>query len=216
MSTRFADWVTDRLEIDSAVLSSPPITMACWFKYPQVAGGVNLTMCALADKDSGTEFTRMFMYNGAPRCQVISAGNNEQAAVASGITWDVWGHSCAVFANTSSRSIYLNGGGKVTNSNFASSAGLDRTSLGRTGDSSPGDYFFGWIAEMAIWNAALTDAEVLILSKGYSPLFVRPQNLAAYWPLLRGIKDKFGIYNLTASGTTVGTHSRIIMPCGMP
>ena len=41
----------------------------------------------------------------------------------------------------------------------------------------------GRLAEIAIWNAALTDDEVLSLSKGVSPLRVDPQNLVAYWPL---------------------------------
>ncbi len=45
--------------------------------------------------------------------------------------------------------------------------------------------FDGRIAEVAIWDVILTADEAAILSKGYSPLFVRPQNLVAYWPLIR-------------------------------
>lgn len=41
----------------------------------------------------------------------------------------------------------------------------------------------GSIAEVAIWNAALTDAEIAALAKGTSPLQVHPANLKGYYPL---------------------------------
>lgn len=49
----------------------------------------------------------------------------------------------------------------------------------------------GRVAHATVWNAALTDNEVLMLAQGYHPLTIRPGNLAGYWPL-----DGYG-----ASGT---------------
>ena len=46
--------------------------------------------------------------------------------------------------------------------------------------------FDGRIAEIAIWDVILTATEAAVLGKGYSSLFVHPQNLVAYWPLIRG------------------------------
>ena len=40
--------------------------------------------------------------------------------------------------------------------------------------------FYGHIAEAAVWDCVLTDAELNLLSKGMSPLYVRPENLAHY------------------------------------
>jgi len=69
------------------------------------------------------------------------------------------------------------------------------------------------LAEAGLWDAALTDAEVAILGVGYSPLFVRPQSLVAYWPLVRDAKDRVGGYDLTAGGgPVVAAHPRIIYP----
>jgi hypothetical protein len=42
----------------------------------------------------------------------------------------------------------------------------------------------GQIAHPAIWNVALTDAEVAMLGAGISPLRVRPQSLVMYLPYL--------------------------------
>jgi hypothetical protein len=66
----------------------------------------------------------------------------------------------------------------------------------------------GSIAEAAIWNVALTDAKVAILAAGFSPLFVDPQSLVAYWPLVRDTDDDVvGGYDMTAYNTpTVASH----------
>jgi hypothetical protein len=57
--------------------------------------------------------------------------------------------------------------------------------VGRRGNNSTSTvgYFDGLIAEVGIWGAVLTDAEVASLAKGVSPLMVRPQSLVAYYPL---------------------------------
>ncbi len=39
----------------------------------------------------------------------------------------------------------------------------------------------GNIAHAAIWNVALTDAEVLELANGIIPTRIRPQSLISYW-----------------------------------
>jgi hypothetical protein len=61
---------------------------------------------------------------------------------------------------------------------------------------------------------ALTDDEAVILSLGYSPVFVRPANLVAYWPLVGRSSpepDIVGGYDMTLVGSpTVADHPRII------
>lgn len=49
--------------------------------------------------------------------------------------------------------------------------------------SSTKGYFDGDIAEAAIWNVALSDAEIAMLAKGLSPLRVRPASLVSYVPM---------------------------------
>ena len=64
-------------------------------------------------------------------------------------------------------------------------------------------------------QGALTDAEAAILAAGYSPLFVRPQSIRAYWPLIRGSADRVGGFALTEhNAPTVEDQSPVIYPYG--
>jgi hypothetical protein len=73
------------------------------------------------------------------------------------------------------------------------------------------------MAEVGIWNAALTDAEVAILALGYSPDQVRPASLVEYWKLIGRNSPETGIkgYDMTLyNAPLVANHPRIIYPCG--
>ena len=74
----------------------------------------------------------------------------------------------------------------------------------------------GYMAEAAVWNVALTSAEVSVLSKGYSPLLVRPQSIVSYWPLIGRTSpeiDLVGGYGMTlVNAPTTAAHPRIIYP----
>ena len=54
---------------------------------------------------------------------------------------------------------------------------------GRAGASQDWD---GFLADVAVWNAALTDDEALAYTNGLSPLAIRPQSLHVHWEGLTG------------------------------
>jgi hypothetical protein len=73
----------------------------------------------------------------------------------------------------------------------------------------------GTIAEVGVWNVALAAADFLALSKGISPLLVRPDALVAYWPLIGHASpeiDLRGRNELTVTGATQVAHPRIMYP----
>lgn len=112
-------------------------------------------------------------------------GNEAVAgAVAAANTWN---HACSVDASNTSHIAYLNGVAGTTNTFSQAPASYNHIDVGAlrstTTTFSPLD---GRIAEVAFWSKALTAAEVLMLSKGVSPLMVRPNDLNRYWPLIRG------------------------------
>ncbi|KKK59939.1 hypothetical protein LCGC14_3029330, partial [marine sediment metagenome] len=86
-------------------------------------------------------------------------------------------------------------------------------SIGRSGISTPQSYMDESIAEVAIWNVALSNAEVALLAKGFSPLLIKPESLVSYWPLVRDDdNDWIGGFDLTAFNTpTVSDHPPVIM-----
>lgn len=201
MARSFNDASNQYLEVDSAVLTDEPITMACQFKSDDAT--TFQTLMSIADKDVNTKWHKLIL-RGDMTGDPIHAGSWDGATSGFAITtWPyaahVWHHACGVFAADNDRRVYIDGGSKGTNSNNVNVINLDTTAIGRLCRSSGGQCMSGVIAEAAIWNVALTDDEVKSLSKGFTPLLVRPQNLVAYWPLIRTPDiDKVGGYDLTA------------------
>jgi hypothetical protein len=103
-----------------------------------------------------------------------------------GVTANVWHHGAAVFASSTSRTPYLNGVAGSTETTSKVPASVNRISVGRLGRLAPIGYMDGNIAEAAIWNVALTQAEISALATGALPVNVRPSALVFYAPLLGG------------------------------
>jgi concanavalin A-like lectin/glucanase superfamily protein len=79
----------------------------------------------------------------------------------------------------------------------------------------------GKLCEAAIWNAALSDGEMLALGRGVSPVLIRPTNLKGYWPIwaVAGPEaDLSGnVNNLTVTGTIpLADHAPVEMPFPQP
>lgn len=68
----------------------------------------------------------------------------------------------------------------------------------------------GTVAECAFYSAALTDAEILSLARGFTPDQICPQSLQFYAPLVRNLQDLRGGRVISNNGATVATHPRII------
>lgn len=70
----------------------------------------------------------------------------------------------------------------------------------------------GSLAEIAWWNAILTDEEFFALQKGISPDQIRPEALQHYLPMVRsGATDKLGA-PAAVTGTAAQDHPRMILP----
>ncbi len=78
-------------------------------------------------------------------------------------------------------SIFLNGVGTSGTSNKTIQNRADSLNIGRFSDALLP--FDGRIAEVAIWNLALTDTEIGYLADGASPLTIQAANLKGYWPI---------------------------------
>lgn len=75
---------------------------------------------------------------------------------------------------------------------------------------SDNDNFDGDIAEVGVWNVALTAAEIASLADGMTCDKVRPQSLVFYAPLVRDLQDVRGGLTITNTNTaTVANHPRV-------
>jgi len=228
MSRLFDDAQEEYLQIESPVVTAYPFAMVCKFRCNDNEASSCLMWCG--DKDLVSAYCALLAAGGDNR--KIYAQVRQYGAPASGVavstvgfTQDVWHHAAGIWLNVSERHAYFEGGNKGSDTiTVGALAGHDRTAIGATKDITPGAWMSGDIAEAAIYdltNWGANDAEretnfeevIASLAKGFTPLHF-PLGLKAYWPLVRGLNDRVGGYNLTASGTVVADHPRVILPQG--
>ena len=104
-----------------------------------------------------------------------------------------WRHQAVVFTSSTSRTVYREGVASTSiNTTTRNTSGLSLLRIG-----APNNSLDGKIAEFAMWNVALTAAEIASLAKGFSPRKVRPQSLKFYAPLRRDLSDLSANLSLT-------------------
>ena len=215
MARNFVAASSQFLENGAAIVTAAPLTMACWYRPVATNAAYLLMMQGLFD--ASTDY--FYLYHNLTNTVVAQthATDTVFAATSAGTSAGVWTHACAVFAAADSRAAYINGGSKGTNTDSRTPAGINRTLLGArylTGSKSL--FLDGDLAEAAIWNVALDDAEVATLAAGVSPLGVRPSGLVAYWPLIGTTSPEIDIRGrteLTLNNTpTQAAHPRIFYP----
>lgn len=206
--------------IGTAVASGVPISMAAFF-WSTSGTNANQTIISISDTNQASDFFRLIFWagNSSAGDESVYATTSATTAVTAGIapgtiSLNAWHHAAAVFSATNARAVYYEGTTKGTNTGSRTPTGLDKTSFGRIRTSSTShDSFQGYLAEMAIWNVALTDAEVVLLSQGYSPLLIHPQNLLVYVPGIRNLLDVVGGNAFTIDGSlSVGNQPKVRYP----
>jgi hypothetical protein len=94
-------------------------------------------------------------------------------------------------------------------------SGLNRTAIGAIVRASNPAYSTGEVAEVAVWSAALSDEEIALLAKGFSPLCLwwRWPSLVLYQDLIRPLNRLAIGPTFTATGSpTIVPHPRSIHP----
>lgn len=191
-----------------------PITIACWFNRKTNATQHRLVT---VDRGLGSVGTSLHTLVTGAGSLAINANSNDGisfAATTTSTTYalNTWNHGCAVFAAANSRSVYLNGGGKTTNTTLRNVTGLANITIGAgiSAGGALGQFSDALIAEVGIWNIALTDIEIVSLARGMTCNKIKPQNLVFYAPLIRDLIDTKGGLILTANnGPTVTGHPRV-------
>ena len=202
------------LNTASAPVTAAPLTLACWF-YPN---NVTATMALMSVTDNAEVNNNRFSLfaagnSGGDPVEVVAQTPLafSVAATTTGYTANSWNHACGVFTSTSSRTSYLNGGSAATSTVTVAPSGVDRVRVAaRFNGGNAGLYLSGRLAEIGIWNAALTAAEVAALADGMTCDKVRPQSLVFYAALVRNLQDVKGGLTITNNNTaTVTNHTRV-------
>jgi hypothetical protein len=195
----------------SSPISAIPFTMACWFNSNSVAAGQSLVNLV---NTSNNHYYGLFASGDVANDPVqffVFAGGFAGALTTAGYSANTWHHACGVASSNTSRAVYLDGGNSAT-STVNLSATPNQIRMGRFVNiaGSASLYMNGLIAEVGIWNAALTAAEIASLAKGMTCDKVRPQNLVFYAPLVRDLIDqKDGLTITNNNSATAANHTRV-------
>ena len=201
------------LSTDSAVVTAPPLTIAVWARITNTTTITARDLVALSSK-TGTSVYRL-NWNGFnnPPLRAIDQGTTNAIAYFGTPTINTFFHYAGVFTSASSRTPYFNGSAGTTNTDSITHLLLPgTTSIGAffSATTTPAQHFIGQIAEVGIWNAALTAAEIASLADGFTCDKVRPQSLVFYAPLVRDLIDQKGGLTITNNNAaTVANHPRV-------
>lgn len=192
-------------------------TLRTWAVWTYRTGGGGNGLGRIIEKGaSATEF--IYNSDGATSYQFQrnwSTGNGVWQIAQPSL--NAWHHILVTYdggATTNDPIIYIDGVSQTVTQSGADPSGTIVTDANPVligNNSNNNRVFAGNICEVAIWNRILTAAEASAIgAKGFSPAFF-PNSLVEYAPLIRDLTSyKNSI--LTAVGTTVANHPRIIYP----
>ena len=184
------------------------------------ASGTHISIGVNGGVDRFQIFTDPTAVSGRLSCLAVqgaSTSENRKGYVSGSIgsppALNTWYHVAGVYENATSRKAYINGSNESAandNGNSITPSGVNLLIIGARYNTVIGGYFPGDMAEVGIWNAALTAAEIASLAKGMTCDKIRPQNLVFYAPLVRNLIDQKGGLTITNNnGATVSTHPRV-------
>ena len=183
MARNFVRTSSQYLSNANAVVTESPLSMACWFNTSEVVNSKGLISIVK------TGATSQFAMQLAGDETLVAFVRNDLAQTGAAVTtatWSAgtWHLASATFLNSTSRSVYLDGANKITNTVDRTPVDLDVTLLGAINSAvGPDTFMDGDVAFPAFWNVALTDADHAMLGLGVHPKFVRPEGLVCAPPL---------------------------------
>jgi hypothetical protein len=183
--------------------------MACWFNAKDVTS--TGTLVGIGISSGGGDARYNLFHAGTVGGDPIRLFCSPQSAdTTAGYSANTWSHACGVVASLTSRTVYLNGANSATTTGGQTPFTPTQITVGSRFLSSYGTFANALIAEVGIWNAALTADEIASLADGMTCDKVRPQSLVFYAPLIRDLQDVRGGLTITNNNTaTVANHPRV-------
>ncbi len=199
------------LNAGSAIVTTQPFTVACWFKVTNTTASHVLWSSGVSSNQNRYGLSAAGAVAGDP-VRAYSTNTAASIGVASStaaFSANTWQHAAGVWVSNSSRSVYLNGGASASDSTAIGAGTPTETYIGvQSVNGTLQNYASGDIAEVAIWSVALDAAEIGALAKGFRPPQIRPQSLVSYSPLIADLRDLKRGATWTDHSSTVSTHCR--------
>jgi hypothetical protein len=220
MARNFPNATANRLTLASSAITAAPVTMVAWVRLTAVG---TVTRTILSMNASASVLNRNAFSINMTTAETIEARTSDGAGTnasttAGTITAGAWAHVGGVFSSATSRIAYRDGIAAGAQTTSRVPTGINQNTIGVVSHTSGtlAQPWNGEIAEVGIWDVALTTPEMEALAKGISPLLIRPASLVYYWPILGKYNpeiDRISGGAMTVTGTTqAATHPRIMYP----
>jgi len=178
MSINFQSASTQYLEINSAIVSSFPLTIEVismptedidqsLFSITNSGTTNNMISMTLLDSGKGSH-AQAFTRSSSGIQEIESSG---------AYILNTFHHFGAVFESNTTRHVYLDGDVDSEITGAITPAGLNRSSIARAGDASPSIYGGNNTYRVCIWDVVLTEGEMIALAKGEDPLNIKQADI---------------------------------------
>lgn len=205
---------TSKMVLGTAPFSGVPFTMACFTKVTTVA------QKAIMQIDDGTDLNRhaITTSSGGAFVAVCTATTSANATTTEVTVANKWYAAAHVSNSVTSRFAVLDGRLSTEVTTSKTPVGLSEFVLGTT--ITPGFFFTGLLAEVAIWLTALSPNELRRYAEGIPASQISPSSLLLYMPLTvqHGTRD-LGPRSLILTNTAcvpVSDHPSIMRPIKRP
>ena len=214
MARLFDDASSESLDLNAAVISAPPLTMACWFYSDDDASAQ--TLMSLGNNGSDG-FIRMALGGGDPGDPLIvqargdAGGTTHRADTTTGYSVNTWHHALATMdgngSQITSSSIYIDNGSSASDSTVITQPSPNFTNVGVLQRSSKVQYLSGRAEWAAWWDVILDADERAALAAGVIPWKIRPASLVSCVPIW-GLHDPEIDFINERTWTLAGTPTR--------
>ena len=186
-----------------------PCTIVAWAKPAALGSQDRILHLGRNDSTNVDSFVLRKTSGDLLQATVVAATEPEasNATTVNGMTADTWHHCAGIFASSTSRTVYLDGDAANKGTNTGSrtpTANFTKYRVGLSMES--GDDWNGRIAHVAVWDIALSEANIQALAAGANPLTIENANLVWYCPTLvdeSPMQDRIASLDLTLGNNAV-------------
>jgi hypothetical protein len=179
-----------------------PVTVSAWFRVPVSGGEV---LAAIVNTGAWTESAILGVGDPSGHLTVDNArGGWGAQLVGSTVVGTGWRHGAVVWGAGNTRRLFLDGqldGSDALGMDYP--VGADAVSLGYLARIAPVSYFTGEIADVRIWDRALTSSEVQsyydLSSRYYPALLNRHTRRSIFLPITTGVTISPDTLTMTGS-----------------
>ena len=186
MSRLFDDASTEYLTTASVPsLSALPVTISCWFRSDDTSP--QQAIVGLQNSSSPNDGWSLRVVTDIARCFTFGTEGFSAASTTNNTSDNTWHNFVHINTSTTHRRSVLDGdwanSGVQTSTITVDPGAVDQYRIGASLVATIP--ISGNVAEVAVWAAALDQAEAEALAAGFSPLLIRPSALVSYVPLWR-------------------------------